>query len=165
MRFQGPAYRALNPVWAAQPLSGAGARLHGGRFNPAGTPALYTGLDPQTAIAEANQIGQAIQPTTLVQLAVDTGPIFDATDAGLLAGQGLTPADLARDDWRVARPAPSQSLATRLIATGFAGLIAPSYARTANPGARNLVLWRWGPDLPARVTLIDDEHRLARAYP
>lgn len=168
MRYAGPAFRALNPVWAAKPLSGDGARLHGGRFNAKGTPALYTALDPQTAIAEANQIGQAIQPTTLIELAIDAGPIFDASDPDLLAGQGVTPADLARDDWRLAMhggPAPTQSLATRLIAKGFAGMIAPSYARTANPGARNLILWHWGPDLPHRATLIDDEDRLGRAYP
>ena len=42
MRFQGILYRALNPMRAREPLSGEGARLYGGRFNPRGTPALYT---------------------------------------------------------------------------------------------------------------------------
>ena len=52
-RYQGPLYRALNPVYARQPLSGRGARLYGGRFNPKGVPALYTAFDPATALREA----------------------------------------------------------------------------------------------------------------
>ena len=55
MRFQGLAYRAHNPRWSFTPLSGEGAAVHGGRFNPRGTPALYLALDPMTAIKEAAQ--------------------------------------------------------------------------------------------------------------
>ena len=51
--FEGRLYRALNPVWAAQPFSGEGARSHGGRFNPLGVPALYCSLSPVTAMREA----------------------------------------------------------------------------------------------------------------
>ena len=36
-RFTGFLYRALNPVYARDPLSGRGAKLYGGRFNPKGT--------------------------------------------------------------------------------------------------------------------------------
>ena len=39
--YGGKLYRSLNPVFAREPLSGEGARRHGGRFNPKGTPALY----------------------------------------------------------------------------------------------------------------------------
>ena len=49
-RYTGPLYRALNPVYAREPLSGRGAELYGGRFNAKGTPALYTSLDPATAL-------------------------------------------------------------------------------------------------------------------
>jgi len=39
-RFTGFLYRALNPVYARDPLSGRGAQLYGGRFNPKGRRAL-----------------------------------------------------------------------------------------------------------------------------
>ena len=56
MRFRGRLYRALNPVYAREPLSGRDAQLFGGRFNPKGVPALYTSLSILTAIKEANQV-------------------------------------------------------------------------------------------------------------
>lgn len=114
MRYRGLLYRALNPVWAREPLSGEGARLYGGRFNAKGTPALYTSLSVMTAIREANQVGH-LQPTTLICLRADVSPVFDATDADALATRGATMAELAADDWRLrmietgkARPMSSQ---------------------------------------------------------
>jgi RES domain-containing protein len=56
-RYAGLLYRALNPIRASDPLSGEGARLHGGRFNAKGRPALYTSLSVMTAVRESNQIG------------------------------------------------------------------------------------------------------------
>lgn len=163
MRLQAVVYRALNPVWVRDPLSGEGARRHGGRFNPRGMAALYSTLDPVTALREVSQIGQPLQPTILVSYHTDIAPVFDATDATLLMGQGATPEMLAANDWRVhmaeGREAPTQTLARRLMDQGFAGMLAPSYARLALPQARNLILWRWSPET---LRLIDDESRLAR---
>jgi RES domain-containing protein len=161
MRLQAVVYRALNPVWVGDPLSGEGAKRYGGRFNPKGLAALYCTLDPVTAMREVSQIGQPLQPTILVSFQADVDPVFDATDAAALAGQGMTPAALAADDWRVhmaeGRDAPTQRLARRLFQTGHAGMLAPSYARMAPPQARNLILWRWSPET---LRLIDDEMRL-----
>ncbi|WP_369334366.1 RES domain-containing protein, partial [Stenotrophomonas maltophilia] len=39
LRHEGKLYRALNPAYASEPLSGRGAELYGGRFNPKGTAA------------------------------------------------------------------------------------------------------------------------------
>jgi RES domain-containing protein len=162
MRLEAVVYRALNPVWVRDPLSGEGARKHGGRFNPKGMAALYCTLDPVTAVREVSQIGQPLQPTILVSYHADVEPLFDATDATLLAGQGLTPAALAANDWRshmaAGRDAPTQLLARRLFQAGYAGMLAPSYARLAPAHARNLVLWRWS---AKTLHLIDDENRLA----
>ncbi len=71
-RYKGALYRALNPVYAREPLSGRGAELYGGRFNQKGIPALYTALDPATALREANQVG-SLQPTLLVSYRADLG--------------------------------------------------------------------------------------------
>jgi len=56
-RYTGPLFRALNPVFALEPLSGRGAELYGGRFNAKGTPALHAALDPTMALREAIQVG------------------------------------------------------------------------------------------------------------
>ena len=132
MRYQGLLYRALNPIRAREPLSGEGARLHGGRLNPKGIPALYTVMSVMTAIREANQIG-TLQPTTLVSYEADITAIFDATDADALDKYDMTPADLAAEDWRLQMrahgKAPTQTLAKRLIADGYAGLQVPSFAK------------------------------------
>lgn len=164
MRYRGLLYRALNPIRAREPLSGEGARLHGGRFNPKGVPALYTSLSVMTALREANQIG-SLQPTTLVSYEADLGPVFDAADETALARLGMSAAALAADDWRLAMQktgrAPTQAFAEQLMAEGFAGLQVRSFAPGATADSLNLVLWSWGPDLPARLRLIDDEGRLA----
>ena len=163
MRYQGLLYRALNPIRAREPLSGEGARLHGGRFNPKGIPALYTAMSVMTAIREANQIG-TLQPTTLVSYEADITPIFDATDADALGSYGMTPADLGASNWRIRMQregkAPTQILAERLIANGYAGLRAPSFAAGASVEDLNMVLWVWGSALLAKLVLIDDEGRL-----
>jgi RES domain-containing protein len=161
--FEGLVYRALNPRYAREPLSGRGAAIYGGRFNAKGAPALYTSLSVMTAIREANQVG-TLQPTTLVcyRAAIDT--VFDATDPLGLATYGVAPADLAADDWRDAMRskglAPTQRLAARIMGDGFAAMLAPSFARGAGPEDRNLVIWRWEADTSARLSVIDDDDRL-----
>ena len=163
-RFTGFLYRALNPVYARDPLSGRGAELYGGRFNPKGTAALYASPSPVTALREANQVG-ALQPTTLVAYEADVRPVFDTRDAEALAGFGMTPKDLAsvswRDDMIANGECETQTFARRLIAAGYAALLVPSFARGAAPTDLNLVLWRWGDAAPTRLVLIDDENRLS----
>lgn len=163
MRYSGLLYRALNPVWAREPLSGEGARRHGGRFNPRGMPALYTTTTIMTAIRDANQVG-TLQPTTLVAYRADFDEIFDAADEGALGAYDLSHADLARDDWRIVMrergEAPSQALARRLVDEGFAGMRVRSFARGATAQDVNLVLWRWSDKPPTALTLVDDEGRL-----
>ena len=55
VRFSARTFRVVPPKWAHDPLSGEGARLHGGRFNPPGQSAFYSALDPHTAYAEYTQ--------------------------------------------------------------------------------------------------------------
>lgn len=164
MRYRGLLYRALNPVWARDPLSGEGARRFGGRFNPRGTPALYMALSIMTAVREANQIG-TLQPTTLVSYDADIDPVFDATDVAALDRYGMTLEALTAEDWRVRMrddgKAPTQILAERLIENGYAGMHVRSFARGASTRDLNLVLWSWGSSLPALLRLNDSDGRLS----
>ncbi|OAN70957.1 hypothetical protein A8B82_21940 [Sulfitobacter sp. EhC04] len=163
-RYRGPLYRALNPVYAREPLSGRGAQIYGGRLNARGTPALYTALDPTTALREANQAG-SLQPTVLVSYSADLGPVFDTRDADQLARRGMSESALADFGWRMkmlaGRAVPTQDFARTLIADGFAGLLVQSHAKGAAQNALNIVLWNWtGEGCDLRV--VDDEDRLSR---
>lgn len=163
-RYSGPLFRALNPLYAREPLSGRGAELYGGRFNPKGTPALYTALDPATALREANQVG-SLQPTILVSYRADLGPILDTRDRDALEARDMSPEALADPGWRAAmldgRAVPTQDFARALIAEGFAGLVVRSFAKGATEANLNIVLWRWtGED--CLLDVVDDEDRLGR---
>jgi RES domain-containing protein len=165
MRFQGILYRALNPIYAREPLSGRGAELYGGRFNSKGTPALYTSLSVMTALREANQIGN-LQPTTLVSYGADIERVFDSRDDAALKSEGMNAAALADSTWRdqikASGEARTQSFAHRLSASGYHGLLVRSFAPGTTGDDLNLVLWKWSDAPPSRLTLIDDEHRLMR---
>ncbi len=161
-RFDGPLYRAINPIWAKQPLSGDGAARFGGRFNAKGTPALYTALSPATAIRESNQVGH-LQPTTIVSYIAEFASIFDARDHAAMTPYNI---DLAaptwRDEMRTSGISLTQRFAADRIADGFDGMLVPSFVRGAGGDDVNLVLWNWGSSAPSKLTLIDDENRLAR---
>ena len=165
MRFRGLVYRAHNPQWSWQPLSGDGARHHGGRFNRRGIPALYTSLTQVTAIREAEPLGRSMQPLTLCAYEVDTEPVFDALDQARRAALGVSDLELLCPNWEAemlkGKVPPSQALADRLIALGYAGMRVQSFAAGAGPDDVNLVLWNWGTARPSRVILIDDERRLS----
>ncbi len=163
MRYRGKLFRALNPVYVREPLSGQGAALHGGRFNLKGVPALYVSLSIAAAIREANQAG-GLQPTTLVSYDADIDRIFDARDAAALTGEGMDAKALAGPTWRDRMKrdgeAATQRLARNLAERGFHALIVRSFALGATDHDLNMVLWRWGATGPSRLELIDDEGRL-----
>ena len=165
MRFQGLVYRAHNPEWSWTPLSGDGARRHGGRFNRREVPALYTSLSALTAIREAQPLGRPMQPLTLCAYEVDVEHVFDAEDGEQRRALGVRASDLACPTWESEMlsgelPA-SQALADRLIAEGYLSMRVRSFAVGTGAEDLNLVLWRWGPEWPNRVVLVDDEGRLA----
>ena len=165
VRYEGKLYRALNPIFAREPLSGRGAALYGGRFNPKGTPALYISLSVVTALREANQVGN-LQPTTLVSCDAEIEAIFDCRDTAALAAEGMTADVLAaptwRDEMKAVGEAKTQGFARRLMSTGHSGLIVRSFLPGATADDLNLVLWQWGDSLPVRLVLVDDENRLSR---
>jgi len=166
LRFQGLAYRAHDPRWSFKPLSGGGAAVHGGRFNPKGTPALYLSLDPMTAIKEAAQgFAHKFEPCVLCTYEVDCEDVVD-----LRSENDRRAASVGEDEMACAwfaeaaagREPASQGLARRLIAGGAAGLLAPSFVRGATQIDANLVLWRWSASPPHKVTLFDPGGRLPK---
>ena len=166
MRLTGLVYRAHNPRWAFALSSGDGAARYGGRFNPVGTPALYTSRRIETAWFEAQQgFAFKAQPLTICAYEVDCADMIDLMDEDVRREQGIAINDLACP-WedlasRGLQP-PSWRIARTLMAAGAAGLVAPSFAPGAGAADQNVVFWRWGNDPPHRVDLIDDEARLPR---
>jgi RES domain-containing protein len=167
VRFRGTCYRVHDPRWSFKPLSGEGAAVHGGRFNPKGMPALYLSLDLMTAVREGNQgFAGKIEPCVLCAYEVDCEDVVDLGDDAGRATAGVAIEALACA-WALllleGREPPSWRLARDLTAAGAAGAVVPSFARGSGPDSRNLVLWRWGPVLPHRVTVHDPSGRLPRS--
>jgi RES domain-containing protein len=157
-------YRAHNPKWFFAPASGQGAALTGGRFNPAGVPALYTSVRFETAWLEAQQAFPfKSQPMTLCGYEVDCEDVLDLTEPATLSAQGIVATDLAcpwKDMASRGIKPPSWILAERLAAAGVAAILAPSFAAGASAADVNVVFWDWTPDPPHRARVIDGERRL-----
>ncbi|TCH96737.1 hypothetical protein EJV46_19365 [Roseococcus sp. SYP-B2431] len=161
MRWQGTAWRAHHPRWSWAPLSGEGAALKGGRFNPVGVPALYLALSIEGMWIEMGHgFAHRLDPLTVCSYEVDVDGIIDLREpAGVTLAEMACPWALDRAEGR--KPA-SWGLAQRLIADGASGILAPSFAHQARPEMTNLVLWRWGPEPPHKVTVHDPSGRLPR---
>jgi RES domain-containing protein len=162
--FDGLCFRAHHPRWAYDPKSGEGAARRGGRFNPRGTPALYTALTPTTAWMEAQQgLPFKAQPMTLVAYRVVCAAIVDLSDPDTLTTLTITAVELAspwEDLAARGQEPPTWTLARRLIADGARGCLAPSYAPGTGPADRCLILWAWNGESDCRLEVIDDLGRL-----
>ena len=105
-----------------------------------------------------------MQPLVLCSHELDADPVFDTLDPGERAARCVSQADLDCPAWREelfsGRKPASHALAERLVGAGYAGMRYRSYAMGATENDVNLVLWRWGSELPSRLSLIDDENRL-----
>ncbi len=166
MRFRGTCYRAHDPKWAFSPLSGDGAKTHGGRLNPRGVPALYLALTLDGMFLEMGHgFAHRFDPLTVCSYDVDVEDVVDLrNDAGRKAN-GVTVTELRCawfDDLANRRKPASWHIAERLIAKGSAGILVPSFARGASPSMSNLVLWKWGPTLPHHVEVYDPNGRLPK---
>lgn len=166
MRFEGVCFRAHDPRWSFTPLSGEGAAIRGGRFNPPGVPALYLALEIVTAIKEVSHgFARRIDPLVLCSYDVDCSDVVD-----LRTEEGRRLADVALDDMACAwmdiatrgRRPPSWSIYERFSASGAAGILSPSFAPGADGREANLILWTWGRDLPHRIEVFDPSGRLPK---
>jgi RES domain-containing protein len=145
----------LSPRWAHEPLSGAGAALYGGRWNPKGVPALYMSAEFTTAVAEYQQ-DLGARPGTFCAYDVVADDVLDLRDAAVLAVHAIDPAERFCA-WKAIllihhRRPPTWDVADRLMSAGAAGVLVPS---DRVKRGTNLVLWRWN-DRPDRtVTALD----------
>lgn len=119
-----------------------------------------------TAIKEASQgLALKIEPLVLCSYEVDCEDIVDLTTVAGLKAAGVVASDLACGWMMLAhqrKAPPTWMMAKRLIADGVAGVIAPSFAPGATADDRNLILWRWGPDKPHRISVHDPSGRLPK---
>jgi RES domain-containing protein len=153
-------------MWAYTPLSGAGAKKYGGRFNRPGNNTLYTSLDPTTAWMEAQQgFPFKPQPMTLVAYQVDCVNVADLNDAKVQSITKCSPGELgcAWEDMADQKlEPPTWLLADRLQANGVAGVLVRSFAPGCSENNCNLVLWQWSNAVPHSVQVIDDLSRLPK---
>jgi RES domain-containing protein len=166
LRFRATCFRAHDPRWSFKPLSGDGAAIHGGRFNPKGVPALYLSLDPMTAVKEANQgFAHKIEPCVLCSYDVDCEDIVDLRTDEARSLNGVAAQDMAVGWFSYlaeGRKPPSWHIAQRLIDAGAAGMLAPSYAPGATPVDQNLILWDWSNQPPHKIAVFDPSGRLPK---
>lgn len=95
---------------------------------------------------------------------------MDSEDiADLATDEGRVERDVARDDiasgWGEAliagREPASWVVVRRLFAEGYAGILVSSFATGATHEHQTFVPWRWGPNLPHKVTVHDPAGKLS----
>lgn len=106
-RFTGTTYRHTSA--GRDPLSGVGARLYGGRWNPAGVcSTIYLAQPRSTCLHEFDRVAEAngLDPVTMLRsprmlhtIEVRDLPVLDLRDPKDLGYVGLFPDDIADDDW------------------------------------------------------------------
>jgi RES domain-containing protein len=152
---------ALNPVGS----------LRGGRFNPKNQAALYTSLEPETALAErlhyfrSSPLIQApLPPHGFVTVNSTLKRVLDLADPAVLRVLKTTPAEL-QEEWfpytKQGKLSPSQRLgAINLEHALFDGFLAPS---ARYPGTNLVIYPTLLEPLGGEITLFDDQNILGRS--
>jgi RES domain-containing protein len=166
LRFTGECFRTHDPNWSWTPLSGAGAALKGRRFNWPGLETLYLSLSYHTVFREVSGgFAHRLTPYVLCSYDVDCEDIADLRTDAERAALGVSLPDLScawGDALIAGREPESWAVVRRLLAEGCAGALIPSFAAGATVDDQNLVLWRWGPDLPHKVIAYDPTGKLPK---
>lgn len=131
--YVGEAFRHVAERW--HPLSGAGARLQGGRWNPPNSFAtLYLALDEATAVAEFHRMAQRaglaaedFMPRRLYRIALELHAVVDLT-----AAPSELPDALAELDFQARDLIASQALGEAAEHLGREAVRAPSATGSGN---------------------------------
>jgi RES domain-containing protein len=118
----------------------------------------------ETAGLEAQQAFPfKAQPITMCGYQVDCEDVADLSDAATLVALGVDRTALA-PPWEVSgrQCGNAAELGARRPSDGQAGIIAPSFTPGASPADLNAIFWRWSPDPPHQVRVIDDARRLPK---
>jgi len=125
--FAGRGFRHLGPHY--DPLSGEGARLYGGRFNPSESfLVLYLCQSRPCAVAELKRLGerqaigiQALLPRVLYRHEIELDRVLDLTDSTIRDQVGVGLDVLTSTDW-----ATCQDLGVASHSLGANGISSPS---------------------------------------
>jgi RES domain-containing protein len=150
VEFAGLAYRHLAAKW--NPLSGAGARSAGGRWNPPESFAtLYLAGEQETVIAEfermaarAGRVAEDFLPRRLYRYEVRLAGLLDLRTPDARASVELHDDQLLSDD-----PAACQAIGEAAQYVGREGVIAPS--ATGSGTVLAVFFDRLGPDSVIQV--------------
>lgn len=126
-RFTGSAFRHQPPQYS--PLSGRGARIQGGRWNPRDSfSVLYLGLDEQVIVAEFRRLVERqartvndFLPRMLYRYDLELNALLDLRSEDARAAVGLSLADIRADDLRAC-----QVVGEAAHHGGQEGVLAPS---------------------------------------
>lgn len=112
------------------PLSGQGAQVHGGRWNPPGRPTIYLAQPIDTCVLEFARMAEATgaAPTSLMRrgwqvhhVEIAGLSVLDLSAATSLHHVGLDLEDITDDDWTAC-----QTVGEAAHFLSFAGVVAPS---------------------------------------
>jgi RES domain-containing protein len=126
--YVGEGFRQMAAQWD-DPLSGEGARIHGGRFNPPDSfPVLYLCTTRLCATAELHLRGdrlmiglEGLLPRMLYRYEISLDQVLDLTSGGTLDHLGITTAQIIGADVTIPR-----QIGESAHATGFQAILAPS---------------------------------------
>ena len=148
--FAGEAFRAASVAYANRDdlLTGLGAKLAGGRWNPAGSFAtVYASTTAEVAISEylAHQryfgfLDSDALPCTLVGLEVHLQNVLDLTRGEVRKSMAVSDARMVGDEWRKATKHESltQAIGRLAFEALLEAIVVPS---SAAPGEKNLVVF------------------------
>ncbi|MEX2624726.1 MAG: RES family NAD+ phosphorylase [Acidimicrobiia bacterium] len=117
--YRGEAFRHMAARWD-NPLSGEGAKIHGGRFNPPDSfPVLYLCTTRPCAVAEFRHLGnrmtialEGLLPRALHRYQISLHRVLDLTSVETLERLGITAAEVIGSDLRIPRQIGESSHAT-----------------------------------------------------